>query len=404
MRGRDLRVPVISMRNEPLMPTTAGKARRLLKEGKAMVISTSPFTIQLHYATGETKQPVTLGIDSGFRYIGFSAVTEKRELISGEVSVRPDIPDLNLEKAMYRRSRRNKLWYRKPRFMNRGNKGGGWFAPSIDHKLQTHMRLIWKVKKILPVSRIIIEVASFDTQKMKNPEISDIEYQQGELHGYEIREYLLEKFHRTCVYCGKVNIPLEIEHLTPKSRGGPDTVDNLATACHDCNQEKNNLTAEEFGHPEVMTEALQPLKGAAFMNTVRWKLTQLTGSEHTFGFITKRNRISLGIGKSHANDAFVIAGGNTQTRSAVFTVKQRRRNNRSLQTNRKGFRPSIRRKRYRLQPGDTVLHMGKRSRISGSFSYGKYVWKERSGNGQKREYLKTAEVRLVRYGRGMSFE
>ena len=107
MRGRDLRVPVISMRNEPLMPTTAGKARRLLKEGKAMVISSSPFTIQLHYATGETKQPVTLGIDSGFRYIGFSAVTGKRELISGEVSVRTDIPDLNLEKAMYRRNRRN---------------------------------------------------------------------------------------------------------------------------------------------------------------------------------------------------------------------------------------------------------------------------------------------------------
>ena len=100
---------------------------------------------------------------------------------------------------MYRRNRRDKLWYRKPRFMNRGNKGKGWFAPSIDHKLQTHIRLIEKLKKILLISDIIIEVASFDQQKMKNPEISGIEYQQGELQGYEIREYLLEKFHHICV-------------------------------------------------------------------------------------------------------------------------------------------------------------------------------------------------------------
>ncbi len=151
-------------------------------------------------------------------------------------------------------------------------------------------------------------------------------------------------------------------------------------------------------------KAALTLKDAAFMNTVRWKLTQLTGAEHTFGCITKMNRISLGMGKSHANDAFVIAGGNTQARSAVFSVKQRRRNNRSLQTNRKGFKPSIRRKRYGLQSGDTIIHMGKRCKISGSFSYGRYVWKEIGGKGQKREYLKAADVGLVKYGRGISFE
>ena len=140
--------------------------------------------------------------------------------------------------------------------MNRGNKKEGWFAPSIDHKLQTHMRLIGKLKRILPISDVIIEVASFDTQKMQNPEMSGIEYQQGELQGYEIREYLLEKFHRKCVYCGKTGVPLEIEHLTPRSRDGPDTVNNLAISCHNCNQKKNNLTAEEFGHPEVRKMAL----------------------------------------------------------------------------------------------------------------------------------------------------
>ncbi len=256
MTGQDLRVHVINMRNEPLMPTTPGKARKLLKEKKAKVAFSNPFTIQLLYATGETKQPVTLGIDAGYKHIGFSALTEKRELISGEAVIRTDIPKLNEEKAMYRRKKRNKLWYRKPRFMNRGNNKEGWFAPSIEHKLYTHIRLIEKLKRILPVSNTVIEVASFDTKKMQNPEMSGIEYQQGELQGYEIREYLLEKFHRTCVYCGKTGVPLEIEHLTPRSRDGPDTVNNLAISCHDCNQKKNNLTAEEFGYPEVRKRAL----------------------------------------------------------------------------------------------------------------------------------------------------
>ena len=125
-----------------------------------------------------------MGIDAGYKHIGFSAVTEKRELVSGEAVIRTDIPKLNQEKSMYRRNRRDKLWYRKPRFMNRGNKGKGWFAPSIDHKLQTHIRLIEKLKKILPISDIIIEVASFDQQKMKNPEISGIEYQLDLLRVY----------------------------------------------------------------------------------------------------------------------------------------------------------------------------------------------------------------------------
>ncbi|MHB1811993.1 MAG: RNA-guided endonuclease IscB [Thermoplasmataceae archaeon] len=400
MTGRDLRVPVINMRNEPLMPTTPGKARKLLKQNKARVISPSPFTIQLLYATGETKQPVRLGTDSGYKYIGFSVITERRELMSGEAVIRTDIPKLNQEKAMYRRNRRDKLWYRQPRFMNRGNKKEGWFAPSIDHKLQTHMRLIGKLKRILPISDVIIEVASFDTQKMQNPEMSGMEYQQGELQGYEIREYLLEKFHRTCVYCGKTGVPLEVEHLTPRSRDGPDTVNNLAISCHNCNQKKNNLTAEEFGYPEVRKRALITMRDAAFMNTVRWKLTQLTGSEHTLGFITKKNRISLGLDKTHVNDAFVIAGGTDQIRTLPFTISQRRRNNRSIQTNRKGFRPSIRRKRYAFQPGDMVLHDHERFSVVGVHNYGKSIVIK---GGEKKMDINTKKVKLVKYGKGLRF-
>ena len=301
---------------------------------------------------------------------------------------------------MYRRNRRDKLWYRKPRFMNRGNKKKGWLAPSIDHKLQTHIRLIEKLKKILPISDIIIEVASFDQQKMKNPEISGIEYQQGELQGYEIREYLLEKFHHICVYCSKTGVPLEIEHLTPRSRGGSNTVDNLAISCHECNQKKNNLTAEEFGYPEVRKRALKSLKDATFMNIVRWKLTQLTEAIHTFGYITKKNRISPGLDKSHANDAFVIAGGTTQARSTVFDVTQRRRNNRSLQINRKGFRPSIRRRRYPLQPGDVVEFGESRYGAVGVHSYGNYVIIR---NGEKKMDVNVKKVKLVRYCKSIQF-
>ena len=400
MTGQDLRVPVINMRNEPLMPTSPRRARILLISGKARVISSNPFTIQLLYATGETKQPVTLGIDAGYKHIGFSVVTEKRELISGEAVMRTDMPKLNVEKSMYRRGRRNRLWYRQPRFMNRGNNSKGWFAPSIEHKLQAHIRLIEKLKKILPVTKTVIEVASFDTQKMKNPEISGIEYQQGELQGYEIREYLLEKFHRKCVYCGKTNIPLEIEHLTPKSRGGSNTVDNLAISCHECNQKKNNLTAEEFGYPEMRKRALKSLKDATFMNIVRWKLTQLTEAIHTFGYITKKNRISPGLDKSHANDAFVIAGGTTQARPTVFDVTQRRRNNRSLQINRKGFRPSIRRRRYPLQPGDVVEFGESRYGVVGVHSYGNYVI---IMNGEKKMDVNIKKVKLVKYGKGLRF-
>ena len=345
-------------------------------------------------------ETITLGIDSGYKHIGFSAVTDNKELISGEVVIRTDIPKLNEEKAMYRRKKRNKLWYRKPRFMNRGNNKEGWFAPSIEHKLYTHIRLIEKLKRILPVSNTVIEVASFDTQKMQNPEMSGIEYQQGELQGYEIREYLLEKFHRKCVYCGKTNIPLEIEHLTPKSRGGSNTVDNLAISCHDCNQKKNNLTAEEFGYPEVRKMALIPLKDSAFMNIVRWKLTQLAGAGYTFGYITKKNRISLGLDKSHANDAFVIARGTNQVRVSQYTISQRRRNNRSLQINRKGFRPSIRRKRYGFQPGDIVVYDHDRFSVVGVHSYGNYVIIR---NGEKKMDISTKKVKLARYGKGLRF-
>jgi len=397
--GPDLRVPVLNMRGKPLMPTIPRKARILLEQGRAKVVQRTPFTIQLLYVAGETKQDITLGIDAGYSTVGFSAVTSGRELIAGELTLRSNIKRLLEKRAAYRRTRRSRKWHREPRFSNRGKKG--WLAPSIKHKLDSHIRLIEKLKSILPITRIIIEVASFDTQKMQNPEISGIEYQQGELQGYDVREYLLEKFNRKCAYCGKKDVPLEIEHIVPKSRGGSDRVSNLTIACHECNQTKGNQTAEEFGHPKIQAKAEKTLKATAFMNIVRSRLVNILGCDQTYGYITKHDRIELGLEKSHANDAFVIAGGTGQQRSEERDITQTRRNNRSVQMNRKGYRPSIRRQRYKLQPNDLVKHKNLLCRVKGVFNYGKWVRLIDSVGNTSNSNIKNVE--LVKYGKGIQF-
>jgi len=327
---KDNIVYVINKNGKPLMPCRPAKARHLLKTSKAIVVKRTPFTIQLLWNCEERLQPITLGVDAGYSTIGFSAVTEKKEIISGKVELRKDIAKKLTERRMYRRNRRNRLWHRKPRFNNR-KKQEEWFAPSIQHKLDSHAHLVERIKRILPITKTIVEVASFDQQKMMNPEITGVEYQQGELQGYEIREYLLEKWGRKCAYCDETNTPLEVEHIIPKSRGGSDRVSNLTISCHKCNRGKGNQTAEEFGYPEIQKQAKETLKATAFMNMVRWKLINILKCGHTYGYITKHNRIKSGLEKSHINDAFVIAGGTTQKRIGhIYVNKQVRRQNRSL--------------------------------------------------------------------------
>jgi hypothetical protein len=396
---RDLRIPVyvLNMRGRPLMPTTPRKARLLIRSGKAKVVRRQPFTIQLNYATGETKQPITLGIDPGHKTAGYSAITDKKELLSGEVTLRTDIPDKLKEKRQYRRGRRNKLWYREPRFDNRVRVE--LLHPSAKHKLESHLNLVNKIKELLPITTVVIEVTSFDTQKMVNPEISGIEYRQGELQGYEVREYLLEKFNRTCIYCGKTGVPLEIEHIVPKSRNGSDRVSNLTISCHKCNQKKGNRTAEEFGHPEVNELAKKPLRATAFMNQIRWELVNRLESNYTFGAVTKYNRTRLGIDKSHVNDALVIAGGTVQTRVRSCLGKEIRRNNRALQLNRKGFKPSIQRQRYGLQPNDTVRYNDMLYKVKGVNSYGKGAYLVDSFANVI--HAATKNMELLVYGKGL---
>ena len=397
-----MRVPiyVLNMRGQPLMPTTQRTGKKILKEGKAKVVKRCPFTIQLTYATGEATQPIKLGVDIGYTKIGFSAKTDKLELISGTLTLRKDVSKKLDQRQRYRRTRRGRLWYRKARFLNR-KKDEGWLAPSTQHRLTSHLSLVKKLKSFLPINFRKVEVANFDAQKMQNPEIKGIEYQQGELQGYEVKEYLLDKWGRKCAYCGKTGVPLEVEHIIPKSRGGTDRVSNLTIACRACNAKKGDQTAEEFGYPTLQQQAKQPLKAAACLNSIRWRLVKQLEADHTYGYVTKYHRNKLGLEKSHVNDAFVIAGGTDQERCRPYQIIRVGRNNRSLQLNRKGFKPSIRRQRYELQPHDLVKYEGKTYTVKGVHCYGTRVILKNFKRQDKSVAINNVE--LVKYGKGLLF-
>jgi N6-L-threonylcarbamoyladenine synthase len=335
-------VYILNEHGEPLMPCKPRKARLLLKTGKARVVQKTPFTIQLLYGSSGHKQPITLGVDSGFENIGLSAVSENRELFSSEIQLRDDIVKLNSERRQYRRARRGrKTRYRAPRFLNRGNKGVGWLAPSIQHKLDSHIKVINRIKAILPVSKTVVEVAAFDIQKIKNPGIEGAGYQQGEQSGFwNVREYVLHRDGHKCRHCkGKSKDPiLNVHHIESRQTGG-DRPENLATLCKPCHD------LHHKGKIELKIGRSNGFKAETFMSMVRWKIVNQLRNiglnvTHTYGYITKNSRIRNGIPKSHANDAFVIAGGVKQRRATVqYNQKQVRKCNRKLF---KGIRSHIR--------------------------------------------------------------
>jgi len=354
-------VYVLSKRGKPLMPCSSRKARVLLKEAKATVVRRNPFTIQLNIATGEVVQPTTLGVDSGYNSLGLSAVSQDKELYRAQVRLREDLVKLNSERREYRRARRyRKTWYRSQRFLNR-KKPQGWLAPSIQHKLDSHIKLINKVKEILPISKIIIEVAAFDIQKIKNPEIEGEGYQSGKQAGFwNVREYVLHRDNHQCQHCkGKSKCAvLEVHHIVSRQTG-TDRPENLITLCSVCHDKVSK------GQLELKVKSSKGFKAETFMSTVRWKLVNKLrelGNEvtYTYGYITKQKRIELGIQKSHSNDAFVIAGGTTHKRTIWEDfIKQTRKSNRKLF---KGERSHIRNTAQRFICGfqrfDKVLFDG----------------------------------------------
>ena len=338
---------VLDQNGKPLMPTTRlGKVYRLLKTQKTHIVSYEPFTIQLDYEPNtHIIQPMTLGVDSGAIHSGYSVANEHREYYSAEVIARDDISKRLSNRRMYRQNRRSrKTRYRKPRFNNRKNKKKGWLPPSLEQKVMVQLNEIDQLHRHFPIQKIIVEVAEFDIQKIKNPDISGVEYQQGTLQGYNIRNYLLEKHGRKCFYCEKTVSKFEVEHMIPKSRGGSNRIDNLTLSCHDCNQKKDTLTAEEFIKQTLpakkATAKLKQLPNEkrlfeymAHMNATRWALyntinEKYSNVEITYGYVTKYNRIQASLPKAHHIDAKCITGFATvpSIDQTVVKVKMRRHN------------------------------------------------------------------------------
>lgn len=310
-----MKIFVVSHTGTPLMPTTPRRARIWLRTRRARVISREPFTIQLRFATAKYTQSVTVGVDTGSKTVGIAATTNGVVVYQAEVHLRTDIADKMTQRRQYRRNRRSrKTRYRAARWANR-RKPEGWLPPSLRSKAEATVKAVRFVASILPVRQISVEVGSFDTQKMQNPDISGPEYCQGELQGYLIREYLLEKWQRKCAYCGAKDVPLEVEHIVPRSRGGSERTNNLTLACKPCNTRKDKQTAAEFGYPNIQAQARVPLRDAAHVSAIKTTLVQqlrgLFGAEAvavTYGYETTYKRIQvLNLPKSHTNDAIAIA-------------------------------------------------------------------------------------------------
>ena len=327
-------VYVLSKEGDPLMPTERhGKVRHLLNQGKAKVVRKTPFTIQLLYDTSGHIQPVDLGIDAGTGHIGVSATTEKEVLFEAEVSLRTDIVDLLSARRANRRSRRNrKTRYRKPRFNNRKRKED-WLAPSIQNKVDMHVKAVNLVTSVLPIQDITVEVAQFDIQKLKNPEIESKQYQQGEQLGFwNVREYVLFRDKHTCQYCkGKSKDKiLNVHHIRSRKTYG-DRPGNLITLCETCH---DKLHAEKIEH--YFSPSDKGFRSEGQITVMRWFIYNgikelYPGAKLTYGYITKNTRIKSGLEKSHAIDARCISGNPLAVPpEKAYFIKQVRRTNRQL--------------------------------------------------------------------------
>ncbi len=309
---------VLDTKKRPLNPIRPGLARKLVTNGKAAVFKRYPFTLILKVEVTVPQKPITLKIDPGSRTTGIALIQGENVIFGAELTHRGQAIKASLEsRRSLRRVRRNRhTRYRRARFLNR-TRPKGWLAPSLQHRVETTLTWVIRLMKLAPIASIAQELVRFDLQQLENPEISGIEYQQGVLHGYEIREYLLNKWDRKCAYCGEINTPLQVEHIHPKAKGGANRISNLCLACDACNKKKGTQDVEQFlsKKPEILkrilSQAKRPLKDAAAVNSTRWTLfnrLRTTGLPVSTGSggLTKFNRIQLNLPKTHWLDAACI--------------------------------------------------------------------------------------------------
>lgn len=319
------------------MPCHPARARQLLDKGRARVARLYPFTIRLIDRTvaGSEVDRVVVKIDPGSKATGISvARVDSNGGVTGLAAVEVrhrgrQISTKLQSRAALRRGRRSRhCRYRAPRFLNR-TRPKGWLAPSLKHRVNNVTGWVDRLRRLAPVTAISMERVRFDTQLLENPQISGVEYQQGTLAGYEVKEYLLEKWGRKCAYCDATGVPLNVDHIRPRSRGGSNRVSNLTLSCVPCNQDKDNRPVEQFvTDPKrlqrVLAAAKRPLHDAAAVNTTRWALWRelsATGLPVTTGSggRTKWNRTQFGLPKSHTLDALAV-GEVTAVHAAPATV------------------------------------------------------------------------------------
>ena len=409
-----------------LMPTHAAKARILLHSGKAIIEKYKPFTIRLQYHSAKNVQPIEIAADTGYIHIGLSIKSQKHEYISAQYDLLKDEVERHNNCRQYRRTRRNRLRYRKPRFNNRC-KPKGWFAPSLQNKIDTHVRLIHSYYNVCPVTDLYIECGQFDLQVMKamqenKPIPHGAEYQHGEQYGYDtLREALFSRDNYTCQICKRTpwkdNISLHRHHIGFWQNDRTNRMSNLLTVCNLCHTPKNHKPG---GKLYGLKRKVSNMANAAFMNSVKYdiynKISSFCDNVHiTYGAVTKHIRVIRNIGKTHADDAFCIGNFHPRHRTKIQYFEKRRRNNRILskfydakymdsrdgsiksgaqlscgrinrnhnrdtenlhqyrQCKKSKGRFSIRKQHYSIQPNDTVLYQGKRYVCKGCHCNGKRV-------------------------------
>ena len=419
---------VIAEDGTRLMPTfNIKKVRHMLKSGSAVICKHNPFTIRLTYKSSKCIQPIEFKEDAGYQNIGVSACSAKHEYVSETRVLLKDEVERHNDCRKYRRARRNRLRYRKPRFDNRrATKQPGWLAPSINNKMNQHLRILDIYSSVIPITSVVIEVAQFDTQILKAvqdgaPLPSGIAYQHGERYGYDtLREAVFARDGYKCICCGRNaivdNLILRMHHLGYWKEDRTNRLNNLATVCTKCHTSKNHKPGGKLYGLGPITKKMS---SAAFMNSIKYQIIEQIKKNYnlpvsvTFGALTKRTRNDKNIIKSHANDAYCMGTYHPKHRAKTITYQKRRRNNRVLErfydskfvdirdgsiksgqqlssnrTNRreprnssqneriyrclrksKGRR-SIRRRRYELRPGDIVKYNNHKLTVSGVHNNG----------------------------------
>ena len=424
-------VAVLSSTGIRLMPTTCYKARRLLKKGKAAIAQYKPFTIKLTQRENGDTQPIEYCCDTGYQHIGISIKSEKHEYVGIQVDMLKDEKKHHQDQKTYRRTRRNRLRYRKPRFNNRiASKQKGWLAPSIEHKKQIHLDWLKQYMTVMPITTITFEMGEFDTQVLKaieegKPVPVGVDYQRGEQYGLDdLRDAVFERDNHTCQICGrsiKDGAILQAHHIRPRSEGGTNRMSNLLTVCTGCHTPANHKPG---GLLYGLTDKIKvpEFKGATFMTSVRWQMYVAIKNAYqnvevhiTYGSNTKHARRHLNICKTHINDGYCMGMFHPKHRTEHVMYTKKRRNNRVLAKfydakyidSRDGSkksgqqlfnghvkrnhnlgsenlhryrqrkvskgRTSVRKQHYQIQPGDVVIYDGNRYITKGCQHYGMYV-------------------------------